>query len=375
VVAASLARLRPIARWETGLVLLAACVLIFGTSTSPEFVSSRNFFYMSLNVGEVAIMTLPMALIVISGEIDLSVASTLGMSSALLGFLWIRGWPMPAVLVAVLAAGAIAGLFNAVLITRLGLPSLAVTIGTLTLYRGVALILLGPNSVSSFPVAYTNVGILPFPGTDIPYSVVIFLVLAVLVGITLHATPVGRAIFAIGLNKEAAAFSGIRVRRIKTVLYVVSGVLSALAGILFTFRLATAISNNGTGLELDVVAVVLFAGVSIFGGTGTIVGLVLAIFTFAAMQNALLLANFNERAAGIVTGSLLLASVLVPTAVSYLSRLRRGLNGPTGVSAAEQPMAEPRASASEQPRAGLESATARDRPVWRANQPGTANGG
>lgn len=373
--AARLARLRPIARWETGLVLLAAFVVIFGASTSPEFLTSRNFFYMSLNVGEVAIMALPMALIVISGEIDLSVASTLGMSSALLGFLWIRGWPMPAVLVAVLAAGAIAGLFNAVLITRLGLPSLAVTIGTLTLYRGVALILLGPNSVSSFPVAYTNVGILPFPGTDIPYSVVIFLVLAVLVGITVHATPAGRAIFAIGLNKQAAAFSGIRVTRIKTILYVVSGVLSALAGILFTFRLSTAISNNGTGLELDVVAVVLFAGVSIFGGTGTIAGVVLALFTFAAMQNALLLVNFNERAAGIVTGSLLLASVLVPTAVSYLSRQRSGLDGPTGVPAAEQPVAEPRASASEQPRAGLESATARDGPVWIASQSGTANGG
>jgi rhamnose transport system permease protein len=374
-VAVRVARLRPLARWETGLVLLAAFVVIFGTSTSPEFLTGRNFFYMSLNVGEVAIMALPMALIVISGEIDLSVASTLGMCSALLGFLWIRGWPMPAVLAAVLGAGAIAGLFNAVLITRLGLPSLAVTIGTLTLYRGVALILLGPNSVSSFPTAYTNVGILPVTGTEIPYSIAIFLVLAVVVGITLHATPVGRAIFAIGLNKQAAAFSGIRVTRIKTVLYVVSGLLSALAGILFTFRLATAISNNGTGLELDVVAVVLFAGVSIFGGTGTIVGVVLAIFTFAAMQNALLLANFNERAAGIVTGSLLLASVLVPTAVSYLSRMRRGLIGPTGAPAAEQQMAEGAATASKQSRAGLESATAGDRPAWGANQPGTANGG
>lgn len=322
-------RLRALARWETGLVVLAVAIVVLGASTSEEFLTSRNFFYMGLNVGEVAIMALPMTLIIVTGEIDLSVASTLGMASALLGFLWNDGLPMPLIIVIVLAVGALAGLFNGLLVTRIGLPSLAVTIGTLTLYRGVALILLGPNTVSTFPASYTTIGIAPVPGTDLPYSIAIFIVLAVACGILLHATPVGRAIFAIGANTQAATFSGVRVKRIKTLLFVTSGVLSSLAGILFTFRLATAISNNGIGLELSVVAVVLFAGVSIFGGRGTVIGVVLALFTFAAIQSALLLTNFDQRAAGIVTGGLLLVSVLIPNVPALADRVRRSVSRPS----------------------------------------------
>jgi rhamnose transport system permease protein len=369
-------RLGPLARWETGLVVLAVVVIALGSTASPEFLTSTNFFYLSLNVGEVAIMALPMTLIIIAGEIDLSVASTLGMASALLGLLWSHGWPMPLILVVVLAVGAAAGLFNAVLVTRFGLPSLAVTIGTLTLYRGIALILLGPNTIATFPTAYTNVGIEPFPGTDIPYSIVVFLVLAVVFGIVLHATPLGRALFAIGSNREAAMYSGIRVKRIKTLLYVLSGVLCALAGILFTFRLATSIANNGAGLELDVVAVVLFAGVSIFGGKGSIVGVLLAVFTFAAIQNALLLINFNQSAAGIVTGSLLLASVLLPTALSRARRFRRGPTGRARARAGDLPSERAHARFDEGQQAGLEPATAGDSHAWtHLAEAGSAHGG
>ena len=134
-------------------------------------------------------MALPMTLIIISGEIDLSVASILGMSSALLGYLWARHWPMLAIFVMVALLGIVAGLINGLLVTRVGLPSLAVTIGTLALYRGVALILLGPNTISNFPASYTNIGINPLPGTADPVHVAIFVVLAVIFGIVLHFTP------------------------------------------------------------------------------------------------------------------------------------------------------------------------------------------
>jgi rhamnose transport system permease protein len=369
-------RLRPLARWETGLVVVALAVVLLGVSTSPEFLTSRNFFYMSLNVGEVAIMALPMTLIIVAGEIDLSVASTLGMASALLGLLWSDGWPMPAILIVVLLVGALAGLLNALLITRLGLPSLAVTIGTLTLYRGIALILLGPNTVSNFPTAYTNIGIEPFPGTDIPYSIVVFLALAIVFGVILHATPVGRSLFAIGSNQEAALYSGIRVKRMKTLLYVASGVICSFAGILYTFRLSTSIADNGTGLELNVVAVVLFAGVSIFGGKGSIIGVVLAVFTFAAIQNALLLINFNESAAGIVTGALLLVSVLLPTAFARFSHIRKGPNGTVRVQSEDRSGTATPIHGDEQRPPGLEPATARESTRWRsATEPRTAQGG
>ena len=319
-------RLRPALRWESGLAVVVVLIVIIGSAASPDFLTGNNLFNLGLSNGEVAIMTLPMTLIIISGEIDLSVASILGMASALLGYLWSKGWPMPAVFVAVAVVGVAAGAFNGLLVTRLRLPSLAVTIGTLALYRGIATILLGPNTVSNFPAAYTNLGInaVPFTGNDMTWSTLIFIVGAIIVGVVLHATPFGRSIYAMGASAEAAQFAGIRVKRIKTILYMVSGLICALAGVLWTFRLSTAVQNNGIGVELNVVAIVLLAGVSIFGGKGSMIGVVLAVLAFAGIQNALLLTNFNQEATGIVTGALLLASVFLPNAGRWL----RGLGTP-----------------------------------------------
>jgi rhamnose transport system permease protein len=317
-------RLRAAVRWEVGLVFALGAVLVFGMSSSDQFLTSFNIFYLNLSIGEIAIMALPLTLIIITGEIDLSVASILGMSSALVGDLYMRGWPMPLVIVTVLAVGALAGAFNGFLITKLGLPSLAVTIGTLTLYRGIAVVLLGPETVSTFPESYTKIGVEPLPHTGgyLSYSVGIFIVLAIVFAIALHATPFGRTLYAMGRNEEAARFAGIRVKRTKALLFVVSGLVCALAGILYTFRLSTAVQDNGIGLELNVVTIVLLGGVSIFGGTGTIVGVVLAIAVFAGLQNALFLTDFEQRAMGVVTGTLLLLSVLIPNASDFARRAR-----------------------------------------------------
>ena len=317
-------RLRPALRWETGLAVVVLLILVIGSAASPEFLTGNNLFNLGLSNGEIAIMTLPMTLIIISGEIDLSVASILGMSSALLGYLWSKGWPMPAIFVFVGVVGIVAGAVNGLLVTRLRLPSLAVTIGTLALYRGIATIILGPNTVSSFPAAYTNLGVdaVPFTGNDLTWSTLIFIVLALIFGVVLHATPVGRSIYAMGASAEAAQFAGIRVKRVKTFLFMVSGFICSLAGVLLTFRLDTAVQNNGLGLELSVIAIVLLSGVSIFGGKGSIIGVVLAVLAFAGIQNALLLTNFNQEATGIVTGALLLASVFLPNAGRWLRGLR-----------------------------------------------------
>jgi len=327
--------LRPLARWETGLAVLLVAIGIFGALSSPQFWTSGNVFNMGVTSGEIAIMALPMTLIIISGEIDLSVASTLGMSSALLGFLWARHWPMLVIFAVLVLLGLAAGLLNGLLVTRLGLPSLAVTIGTLALYRGIALIILGSNTVSNFPAAYTSIGVNAVPHTDIPWSIAIFVVLAVVFGVVLHATATGRSIYAMGASPEAALFAGIRVKRIKTLLFMTSGLVCALAGVLWTFRLATAVQNNGVGAELNVVAIVLLGGVSIFGGKGSIGGVVLAVLVFAGLEGALLLTNFNQEAIGIVIGGLLLISVFVPNAVPALSRARaliRSGNPTSGVS-------------------------------------------
>jgi rhamnose transport system permease protein len=317
--------LRPALRWETGLAVVVILILVIGSAASPDFLTGNNLFNLGLSNGEVAIMTLPMALIIISGEIDLSMASILGMASALLGVLWNKHWPMPAIFVVIALVGLAAGAVNGLLVTRLRLPSLAVTIGTLALYRGIATILLGPNTVSNFPTAYTNLGVnaVPFTANDMTYSTLIFIVLAIIFGVVLHATPFGRSIYAMGASAEAAQFSGIRVKRIKTILFMVSGFICSLAGVLWTFRLDTSVQNNGLGLELNVVAIVLLAGVSIFGGKGSIIGVVLAVLAFAGIQNALLLSNFNQEATGIVTGALLLASVFLPNAGRWVRSLSR----------------------------------------------------
>ena len=317
-------RLRGALRWETGLALVVLIIGIIGASVSPQFLTSNNLFNAGLSNGEIAIMTLPMTLIIISGEIDLSVASILGMCSALLGVLWDKHWPMLGIFALIAVVGLAAGAVNGLLVTRLGLPSLAVTIGTLAVYRGIATILLGPATVADFPTSYTNLGVnaVPYTGGAITYSTAIFAVLAVIFGVVLHATPAGRSIFAMGACPQAATFAGIRVKRIKTILFMVSGLVCSFAGVLYTFRLSTAVSDNGVGLELDVVAIVLVGGISIFGGQGSIPGVVLGVLAFAGIQNALLLTNFNQEASGVVAGGLLLLSVFGRNAASYANRLR-----------------------------------------------------
>jgi rhamnose transport system permease protein len=321
---AHFSRLRVLARWEVALLAAVVVVFVVGRVVSPQFLTSYNLFDMGISNGELAIMALPMMLIIATGEIDLSVSSTLGLASSLLGLLWMHGWPMPAIIVVVLVCGAVLGAFNGFLVTRVGLPSIAVTIGTMLLYAGIGEILLGSNIVSNFPATYTNIGVYGVPGIGLSYSTVIFFGLAIIFGVVLHFTPFGRSIFAMGANQEAAVFSGIRVKRTKTILYIVSGIICSGAGILYTFKLSTAEYDNGTGLVLSVVAIVLLGGVSIFGGTGSIVGVVFAVLIYSGLLDALLLTGFPQQASGIVIGGLLLLSVLVPSVPEFRSRLRAG---------------------------------------------------
>jgi rhamnose transport system permease protein len=312
-------------RWESALVLFFIGTLLFGAAESPHFLTSTDIFYIGLNMGEIAIMALPLTLIVITGEIDLSVAAMLGLSSTLLGYLFEHHWPIGLAMLTVLVVGAAGGALNGFLITKLGLPSIAVTIGTLALFRGVAEIILGPTSVTGFPASLTKIGTKPIPHTQLAYSVGIFLVLAVIYGVVLHATPIGRSMFAIGLQSEAARFAGIRVKRIKFVLYVLSGLVCSFAGILWTMRFATSRYDAGTGLELNVVAIVLFGGVSIFGGRGSILGVLLAVLIFGCLQAALTLMNVAGQVQNVVTGGLLLFSVVLPSGNAALQRLRARL--------------------------------------------------
>ena len=311
-------------RWEALLIGLIAITLIAGSTLSEEFLTADSFTTGSLDLSEVALMALALTLVIVAAEIDLSVASMLALSSALMADLWNRGLPLELIMPICLLAGALCGAFNGFLVTRLGLPSLAVTIGTFALFRGLAYVVIGDESVTDFPATWTDRGFGNFAGTFIPNTIVLFAILAVAFGVVLHATPFGRSIYAIGANQEAAYFAGLRVKRIKLTLFVVSGVVAALAGIVISLRNSTAAANVGQGFELTAITAVLLGGVSIFGGRGTILGVILALFLLGAIQKAILLSeSISSYWIQIVTGTLLVGSVLGPNVARRAREARR----------------------------------------------------
>ncbi|WP_447004083.1 ABC transporter permease [Saccharothrix isguenensis] len=302
-------------RWDTVLLVVLAAVVVVAGLLVEGFASGRNLQFLLLDVVAIAVIALPLTLIVITGEIDLSVASTLGLCSAVMGQLWVAGLSLELVVVLVVALGAVLGAVNAVFVTRFALPSLAVTIGTLAAYRGLAFVVLGDQAVADFPFSWTTAASSTVGGGSVPWAAVVTLVLAVVFGVVLHATPFGRSLYAMGNNAEAATFSGLRVARAKFRLFVVSGAVSGLAGVYWTLRFASARADNAAGLELAVVAAVLLGGVSIFGGRGTLLGVLAGVLLLGAVRNALQLADVAADTLNVVTGGLLIASVVVPNVV------------------------------------------------------------
>ncbi|MEA5367001.1 ABC transporter permease [Amycolatopsis sp., V23-08] len=302
--------------WDAAVVLVTVVVVLIASGAVENFGTSRNFTFLLLDLLPIALIALPMTFIIVTGEIDLSVASTLGLTSAVMGSLWDAGLSIETIIPLCIVLGAVLGAVNGFFVTVLKLPALAVTIGTLALYRGLAFVVLGDGAVADFPRDYTSwvtgtIGDGPIPNVLIPLIVV-----AALFGLVLHATPVGRSVFAAGAGEQAARFAGIRTGRLKFWLYVVSGAVAGVAGVLWTLRYSSARADNGFGLELAVVAAVLLGGVSIFGGKGTLPGVLAGVVLLASLQNALRLQDVSNEALNIVTGVLLIVSVLLPNIVS-----------------------------------------------------------
>ena len=307
---------------EAAVIGATLLVIIVASVSVRAFAKPITATYLLLDIAPILLIALPMTLIIITGEIDLSVASIVGLSSVTLGVLHSNGMPIEAAALVALVVGAIAGALNGFLITVVGLPSLAVTIGTLALYRGLAVGLLGTKAVTDFTEFWTDLAKSKIGATAIPSVVIPIVILAVIFGVLLHLTPFGRGIFALGLNDEAAKFSGINVERTKLILFVLSGLISALAGIYYTLRFGTARGDNATGLELSVIAAVLLGGVSIFGGRGALPGVIAGVLLIGTLGSALRLASITSDVINIITGTLLVLSVVSTSFLAWLHKKR-----------------------------------------------------
>jgi rhamnose transport system permease protein len=321
-------------RWDVIVTAVLIVVFLGGAGTTSDFANTDNLSFALGDLSEIALIALPMTLLVVCGQVDLSVASVLGLASSLTGALWDAGWAFETIVPLVLVVGLAAGLVNGLLVTRLGLPSLAVTIGTLTLYRGLAYVFLGTKAVAEFPQQYTDLTTKNLPGTPIPYPIALFALLAILTAVTLHATGLGRAMFAIGSQEDAAFFAGIRVKRIKLVLFVLTGLVASFAGIVFTLRYGSARADNGLGIELTVIASVLLGGVDFDGGKGTLGGVIAGVLLIGVMRNLLMLNDVSSEIQSIVTGLLLIISVLTPRVIAVIRETRGRRTATTSVSPA-----------------------------------------
>lgn len=319
-----------LASWETFLAAMALGLLAYAAVAVPNFASAFNLSQAAAGVSEKALLALPLVLLIIAREIDLSVASILALASIVLGVLVQAGVSLVVAVPVVLAVGALAGAFNGLLVTRLELPSLVVTLGTLAMFRGVGYIILGSASVNVFPDALTDFGLDNVAGTIVPWTLVPFLLLAPIFAVVLQHTPTGRRIYAMGGSPDAALYAGVRSRRLRLLLFVVSGLVCAIAGIVFTARLSNARANNALGFELDVITVALLGGVSVFGGRGKLTGVLWALVLVATLRNVLGLSQVGGDAQGIAIGLLLIGSLLVSNTAERLldrARTRRLLSG------------------------------------------------
>jgi rhamnose transport system permease protein len=301
---------RKLLRHETILALLVILALFVLDRQSDRFFTLDNLFNQGRLMTEVGIVAILMTFVIVTGGIDLSVGSILGMTAILLGVFWKNlGLPLPLAIFLALVVGTLAGLLNGLIITRFRVPPLIATLGTLALYRGIAEGVSQARSVRGYPEWFYVLGQGDVLG--VPTQLWIFAIVAVLAAVVLGYTTWGRTTYAIGSNEVAARFSGLPVDRTKILIYAASGLAAAIAGVIFVSRVSTTRSDMGTGIELDAITAVVLGGTSIFGGRGTIVGTLLGLILIQALKNGLSLAGVKSDGTVVLIGAVLILTILI----------------------------------------------------------------
>ena len=313
---------RRLLSWEGLLFVMLVIVIGLNTAIAPGYLTAQNQVNLFELGVEKAIMVLAMTFVIVSGEIDLSVASILGLTAVVVATMNEGHAPMEVAIVAGLAVGLACGLFNGFWIAVVGLPSLAVTLAGLIGFRGLARIIIEDRSIGGFPDWFDQLGQQPLVG-PFPAALILLAAWIVVATILLGSSGFGRYVYVLGSSAPVARFSGVRVVRVRMVVFAISAVVAAVAGILLAARLGAVRGSTGEGFELDIITIVLLGGVSIFGGTGTMTGVILSLLLILNIRNGLGLANVTGNTQTGVVGALLLLSVLVPNVVASVRARRR----------------------------------------------------
>jgi rhamnose transport system permease protein len=319
-----------LARWETLLVLLIIGAGIWSWTLSDFFLRRPNLLDLETPYVWIGLLAFGLTFVVVAGEIDISVASMMAVSAVCIGEIWQAGVNVWLAALAGLCIATVLGLVNGLLVGLLNLPSLAVTLGTLAAFRGLAYVILGGGSVSGLPIDFTNVGG-GYVATELPIALLVLLGFALVLGVLLHATRFGRYVFTLGSNREVARFSGIPVARTRVTIFALSGLMAGFSAIVYLGFFGSIQADAASGSELiDVVTAVVLGGVDIFGGSGTMAGVLLASILIAVLRNGMQLANLGGATQDIVIGGLLLGAILAGNAVRAVQGRSLPLKGAFG---------------------------------------------
>lgn len=302
---------RALKSWEALLALVAVAIFALNAWASPYFLDPWNLSDASFNFTEKAMIAFAMAMLIVAGEIDLSVGAIIALASTVMGLAMAAGASTPVLVALGLGTGVLCGAFNGLLVARFGLPSIVVTIGTMSLFRGISYIVLGDGAFTGYPDSFAWFG-QGYVFWVITVELVIFALAALVFGVLLHRTSFGRMVQAIGNNATAARFSGIRVERVRFILFLLTGLMSGIAAVCLTSRLGSTRPSIASGFELEVVTIVVLGGVSILGGSGSILGVVLAALVMGLVTFGLGLLNVPGIVMSIVVGALLIAVIALP---------------------------------------------------------------
>ncbi|MDB5555114.1 MAG: sugar transporter permease protein [Rhizobium sp.] len=313
---------RALKSWETLLVVVMVVIFTVNSFASPYFLDPWNLSDATFNFTEKALVALALALVIIAGEIDLSVASIIAISSTMMGMAASHGASAPELVLVGIATGLVCGAINGWLVTGLGLPSIVVTIGTMSLFRGLAYIILGDKAYTQYPDGFSYFG-QGYVWWVFSFELALFAVMAVLFYILLHRTSFGRVTYAIGNNPVAALFSGVKVARVKFILFLLTGLMSGIAAVCLTSRLGSTRPSIATGLELEAVTMVVLAGININGGSGTIAGIVLAAIIMGLVTFGFGLLNVPGIVMSIFIGLLLILVIAVPVIAGRIGQRRK----------------------------------------------------